>query len=331
MDNKYGFIYLDSMPADYNTLVVLIPAYNEADTVGEVVRAIPRDALSDVKVLVVDDGSKDKTYAVAFEAGADKIIRHKRNMGLGVAFKRGVDEALIMDADIIVNIDADMQFNPVDIPKLIKPILDGSADFTVCSRFLDKNLEPDMPWIKNIGNKLFSKLISYITQVKLTDTQCGFRAYSREAALRINTFSRFTYTQESLIDLLGKGLAVEEVPLKAKGERNGKSRVVSSITFYVFRSFAILIRTVRDYRSLEFFGLIGLTIFNLGLLIEAGMLAKWILTGTTSPYQSLITGGVILLVLGFLLLILALQADMTSRQRKIVEEVLYKVKRGNSK
>lgn len=312
-----------------NKVVVLIPAYNEAKTIGEVIKGIPRDSLDSVEVLVVDDGSGDGTSEKAQRAGADHILRFSRNMGLGIAFKKGLERALRLDAAFVVNIDADMQFDPKDIPYLLEPIMEDRADVTVCSRFKNKDLVPDMPWIKRTGNKIFSRLISLLTGVRLTDTQCGFRAYNREAALRLNIFSTYTYTQESLIDLIEKGMRVEEVPLSVKGERAGKSRVVDSVLSYTVRSLAILVRTVRDSRALEFFGLIGTLVFSLGALSGAGMFIRWLATGTTSPYQSLLTASVLFLLLGFLLLILALQADMQARQRKILEELLYQRKKSS--
>ncbi|MBD3261531.1 MAG: glycosyltransferase, partial [Candidatus Altiarchaeales archaeon] len=268
-------------------IAVVIPAYNEQDTVGGVVSGIPRAKLGTTSVVVVDDGSTDQTSRVAEKSGADEIIRFPENRGLGVAFKKGIEKALELNADIIVNIDADMQFNPKDIPKLIDPLIKENADVVVCSRFLNKKLEPSMPWIKKMGNKIFSNLISVLTGVKLTDSQCGFRAYTRQAAQRINIFSTYTYTQESLIDLIEKGMKIKEVACKVKGERKGQSKVVDSIFKYTLRSLAILTRTIRDYRALEFFGTIGASIFTLGTTIAAAMLLRWIKTGTTTPYQSL--------------------------------------------
>lgn len=317
------------MEREGNTLIVLTPAYNEGETVGDVVRGVPRDCMSSVKVLVVDDGSTDGTAEKAKTAGADYIERFSHNRGLGIAFKRGVERALALGADYIVNIDADMQFNPKDIPKLLEPLLSGEADVVVCSRFLDKKIEPDMPWLKKKGNRIFSGLVSKLTGVRLTDTQCGFRAYSREAALRLNIFSTYTYTQESLIDLIEKGMRVTEVACRVRGEREGSSRVVDNVFSYAIRSLAIITRTIRDYRPLEFFGGIGLTVFLAGLLIGGGMFIRWLITGTTSPYHSLLTGSVLLTILGFLLLVLALMADMQSRQRRIQEDLLYQSRKNN--
>ncbi len=312
------------------TLVVVIPAYNEERTIGEVVKQIPRDCIDSVKVLVVDDGSTDRTSEKALNSGADSVKRLPQNRGLGVAFKKGIEEALILGADYVVNIDADMQFDPRDIPKLLRPILDGEADVTVCSRFMDRELEPTMPWIKKVGNKLFSRLISALTGVRLTDTQCGFRAYNREAALRLNVFSTYTYTQESLIDLIEKGMHVREVPCRVKGQRDGDSRIVDNVVSYTIRSITIIIRTVRDYRPLAFFGGIGVGSLIMGSVSGLFVLVHWLIKHTTTPYQSLINVSLLFTLLAFILFVLALQADIQTRQRKILEDISYEYKRDRS-
>lgn len=308
-------------------VVVMIPAYNEEKTILAVIKAIPKDIAEDVKIVVIDDGSTDNTVNVAKESGADKVISHNTNKGLGVAFQTGIETALKTNANIIVNIDADGQFNPNDIPKLIKPIIEGKADMVTCSRFLDKNLVPDMPWIKKFGNSLFTKLVSRLTKQKFTDTQCGFRAYSRDAALRMTLFGIHTYTQEVFLDLATKGMGILEIPCKVKGEREGKSRLVTNVFSYGLKVLLIIIRSFRDYQPLKFFGTIGFGVVFIGFLIGITMFVRWILIGMVSPYKSLVDISVLLLVLGFLLIILALIADMFNRQRLLQEEILYRLRR----
>ena len=306
-------------------LVVLIPALNEEKTIASVIMAIPRkiEGISRVLVLVVDDGSTDRTVQKAKQAKADKIVSHKGNKGLGIAFQTGIDTALKMGAGIIVNIDADGQFNPNDIPKIIAPVLQGKAEVVTCSRFLDKSLEPKMPGIKKFGNKCFTKIINFFTGSKFTDTQCGFRAYSKEAALRMNLFAKFTYTQEVLIDLLEKGMRIEEVACKIEGERKGKSRIVTHWYNYGIKASIIVVRTLRDYKPLQFFGTIGLLLFAAGI---AGVIYYWFFSSV--PTQGWIVYGIgILMLLGFLLMMLALIADMLDRQRKMQEEILYSAKK----
>ena len=308
-------------------VTIIIPAYNEEKTIGSVIKDIPRNIAEDVKIIVIDDGSTDNTVNVAKESGADKVISHNTNKGLGVAFQTGIETALKMNADIIVNIDADGQFNPNDISGLIKPIIAGKADMVTCSRFLDKNLEPDMPRIKKFGNNIFTKLISRLTKQKFTDTQCGFRAYSREAALRLTLFGIHTYTQEVFLDLATKGMRILEIPCKVKGEREGKSRLVNNVFSYGLKVLLIIIKSFRDYQPLKFFGTIGFGVFFVGFVIGIIMVVRYILTGMVSPYRSLVNLSMLFLIIGFLLLILALIADMFDRQRKMLEEILYSLRR----
>lgn len=306
-------------------LVVIIPAYNEAKTIAAVINKISRDlpGVDQVEVVVVDDGSTDQTAQLAKEAGA-AVISLKQNQGVGGAFTAGMKAALGKKAEIIVNIDADGQFNPQDIPKLVSPILQGEADFVTCSRFKDKGLIPTMPVLKKLGNKLMVKIINFITKQRFTDVSCGFRAYSKEAALRLNLFGVFTYTQESFIDLAKKGLAMKEIPCKVRGVReHGKSRVANNLFTYAWKTTAIIVRALRDYKPLKFFGAIGSVIFLAGVALITFVFIHWWQTGGTSPYQSLITVSAVALILGFLLWILALVADMLGRQRDIQEEALY--------
>ena len=260
-------------------LIVIIPAYNEELTIGSVIKSIPEvnGRISKTEVIVVNDGSKDKTKEIAEENGA-RVVSHSSNKGVGMAFRTGIEEALKRKADIIVNVDADGQFNPEDIPKLIEPILDDKADFVTATRFKDGHLIGNMPFIKKIGNKMFTSLTSFLVGQKFTDTQCGFRAYSREAALRLNLYGKFTYTQEVFLDLANKGLRIMEVPLYVKAKREfGKSKVVKSVPKYIFQALTIIIRSIRDYKPLAFFGVIGLFSFVLGLISGIFMRLKILL------------------------------------------------------
>ncbi len=307
--------------------VVMIPAYNEAETIQAVIKSIPRNFADKVEVLVIDDGSRDNTAKLAKEAGA-KVVRHLSNKGLGVAFKTGINEALAMKADVIVNIDADGQFNPADIPRLVQPIIDGQADMVTCSRFLNPAYIPRMPWVKKFGNNLITSLINFLTGKHFTDTQSGFRAYSRESALRLNLFGEYTYTQEVFLDLLNKGFRIKEVPCKlVHGQRKGKSRLYKGWFSYGTRVFMIILRSIRDYRPLKFFGLIGLATMFLGLIINIILFIRWLITATITPFRSLVIIGIGLIILGFLLMILALIADMFARERKLQEEILYRLKK----
>ncbi len=309
-------------------LVVLIPAFNEEKTIASVVKSIPRkiEGVARVLVLVVDDGSSDRTASRARQVKADIIVSHETNKGLGIAFRTGIEKSLKAGADIIVNIDADGQFNPGDIPKLIKPILEGRADTVTCSRFKDRKLEPKMPFIKRFGNRLFTKMINLFAKSSFTDTQCGFRAYSKEAALRLNLFAKFTYTQEALIDLLHKGMRIEEVACRVQGQRNGKSRVVTHWYSYGVKALIIVVRTLRDYKPLQFFGGLGILFAGTGL---AYGLILWLVSqrpGLDIPVWRIVLVFLLVLV-GILMIVLALIADMLDRQRRMQEDILYRLRK----
>ena len=306
-------------------LVVVIPALNESKTIADVIAGIPRevDGVREVEVVVVDDGSTDDTAEQATNAGAD-VVSHARQRGVGAAFRTGIGAALQRGAGLIVNIDGDGQFDPADIPELIRPVLAGEADFVTCTRFARKDLVPKMPWVKRLGNRVVCGIVNFVTDHKFTDVSCGFRAYSRDTALRLNLFGDFTYTQETFIDLAGKHVRMTEVPLKVRGVREfGKSRVASSLPRYAAKSLAIMLRAARDLNPMKFFGIIGLAVFGAGCILGAFVLSHWLATGRTSPYTQFLTGSAAGLILGFLLLVLALIADMLGRQRRIAEELLY--------
>ncbi len=190
-------------------LCIIIPALNEEASIGDVIQRIqevPFPAKVTAKtVIVVDDGSRDATGEISRGLGA-MVVRHEQNRGVGRAFQSGLKAALAAGADLVVNIDADGQFNPADIPALLAPLLAGEADFVTASRFKDPALEPEMPPVKRWGNRQMSRLVSGIIRHRFHDVSCGFRAYSRETALRLNLWGAFTYTQESFLDLAAKGM-----------------------------------------------------------------------------------------------------------------------------
>lgn len=309
-------------------LIVTIPAYNEEKTIAKVIKEIPRqiEGIDELEILVIDDGSTDNTVSEAKNAGAI-AVSHFRNEGLGIAFSTGIEEALKSRADIIVNIDADGQFDPNEIPKLIKPILEKKAEMVAGSRFEDKSTRQEVPFIKRIGNEVFTWFISILTKQHFTDTQCGFRAYSCEALLRLNLFGRFTYTQEVFLDLVNKGLKIEQVPIKVKYYKERKGKVTSSLFKYCVQTGIIILRTFRDYKPLVFFGIPGITVFGMGFLLNLYSLIYWFIHHRTTPIRMYVFVGIGLLIFGFLLIILALIADMLKRIRLNQEEILYKMKK----
>ncbi len=307
---------------------VIIPAYNEEANIKGVIEGIPRNInrIDCVEILVIDDGSNDNTVQVAKDVGADEIISHPTNKGLGAAFRTGLNASLEKNADIIVSIDSDGQFNPKDIPKLIEPILNDEADFVTASRFMDKNFEPDMQFIRKFGNKILIKIINILTNREFTDTQCGFRAYSKKAALKLNIFGDYTYTQEVFLNLVEEELRIKEIPIEVIYKDERKSRLIKNPLSYAINVITIIMKTMRDYKPLKFFGIPGLFIFSIGLLSGLLVFIRYILTGHTSPYRSLIEFSAVMLIIGFLIIVLALIADISDRQRKLLEKILYNSK-----
>jgi glycosyltransferase involved in cell wall biosynthesis len=312
-------------------LVVIIPALNEAATIADVVGRVPRriPRVDRVDVVVVDDGSSDATSTQARAAGADDVLRHAQNQGVGAAFASGMTAALARGADVVVNMDGDGQFRPEDIPKLIRPIIDGEAGFVTCTRFADPDLVPQMPAVKRWGNHGMTWLIGRMCpNRRFTDVSCGFRAYSRDTLLRLNLYGRYTYTQETFINLAAHDVAMAEVPLEVRGIReHGESRVASSISKYVANTVPIIFRTMRDMRPFAFFGSIAAVTLTIGIGLGLFVFVHWMMTGHTQPYRSVVTGSAVGIILGFLLFVVALLADMLNRLRKLLEDLLYFARR----
>jgi glycosyltransferase involved in cell wall biosynthesis len=307
-------------------LLLLIPAKDEARNLGAVLKKVPKKftGISSFEVLVVDDGSTDGTADVAKKNGAT-VRRHQYNRGVGAAFKTGVTYALEQKFDVMVNMDGDGQFDPKDVDKLLKPILAGKADFVTASRFSGDRKHDE--FIRHVGNKMFTWLISTLIGKTFTDTQCGFRAYTREALLRLNVMGDFTYTQEVFLDLAAKNVRAEEVPVTVYARLSGKSRVAKNVIVYGVRALKIVMRSFRDYRPLTFFGIPGLIIFSLGCLVWLGCLVYYLTHFLVTPIRTYLFVGGGLVYFGFLMIILAVLADMLDRHRRLQEEVLYQLRR----
>ncbi|NYZ76098.1 glycosyltransferase family 2 protein [Candidatus Micrarchaeota archaeon] len=307
-------------------LAVVIPAYNEEKTIGKVIREVPRRmaGIEKVEVIVIDDGSIDGTASEALKAGADRVIKHKMNSGLAASFRDGLDAALGDGADVIVNTDADFQYNQKEIPKLIKPILNGESDFVLGYRDV-WGLE-HMPLSKKIGNTLATALISSLVGFGLKDAQSGFRAFSREAALHLNVLSDYTYVQETIMQLLFNKNKVAQVPCEFRA-REGRSRLISNIGSYAKRAGATILRTYVQYKPLRTFFLIGLFMILLGLVVGLRVLIHYLTTGMVSPYIPSAVLTAILLILGFQVMVMGLLADSINASRRINEECLYRIKK----
>ncbi len=309
-------------------LIVSIPAYNEEKTIGGVIGKIPREVkgFDEVLVQVVNDGSTDGTAKAAKEAGADIIASHKRNHGVGMAFKTAVESALEHGADVMVNIDADGQFPPADIPRFTELVLAGKADMVVASRFGSKAAK-NMPWIKSFLNRLAAGVIGKFLRYPIDDLTCGFRALNRETMLRLNLAYRFTYTQETIIDAISKGLIVKWVPVEVAYFNDRKSKVVKSVWQFIFQSFMIILRTVRDARPLMFFGVPAAVLIAIAFAIGIAFLEYYFVHFKVSPFRTWLALGGVLLLVGIQLFIFALIADMIRSNRKLAEEQMYFLKK----
>ena len=307
------------------SLLVVIPCLNEGATIRQVVAGVPDEipGIGTIEVVVLDDGSTDETAMVAREAGAG-VVSNPRNLGLGQTFQRAVRLALDTGADILINIDGDGQFDPADIPRLAEPILRGQADMVTASRFVDPSLTPEMPRLKKWGNHRVAQIVSAATGERFHDVSCGFRAFSREALLRLNLFGSFTYTQETFLDLAYKQLEILEVPIAVRGTReHGESRIASSLSSYAYRSLKIMFRAAISYKPLRFFAAIASVFLVFGFALLAFLLVHYLDTGAFSPHRWAGFVGGSFGFLGILTLVLGLLGDMLVRIRLNQEEILY--------
>lgn len=309
-------------------LIITIPAYNEEDTVGNVIREIPRkiEGIDKIEVIVISDGSTDNTVNIAKEAGADIIVEHTSRKGLGIVFRDGLNAAIDNGADIIINIDADGQYNPLEIPKLIKPILEKKADIVLGSRFAG-TIE-HMVYQKRFGNKLATFVVSMASGIKITDAQTGFRALSREAALRLAIHSGYTYTQEMIVQAAHKRMEIIEIPVEFRKRQDGKSRLISSIFDYARNSISTLIRTYTYYNPLKVFSIIGGTIFLIGIILGLRVIIHFFITGFVAPYLPTALLASAMTIIGFQIIVMGLIADISHMNRHIMEEILYRIRKG---
>lgn len=307
-------------------LLIYMPALNEEKHIQEVISDLPQklDDIDEIQYLVVDDGSTDKTKEIAHVAGA-QVISHKRNLGVGAAFHSAVQFALENDADILVGIDADGQFDSNEIPYLLQPIFKNSADMVVGNRFVSgqpKHMSPIKYW----GNKKIAQLVSKISGQVFQDVSCGFRAYSREALFRLNIFGEFTYTHETILTLVYQGLRVVERTTKVRYFPERKSRVASSISHYAIQTSKIILRAMLDYRPIQIFGTFGSICFVIGTGFEIFLFTYYIFTHNFTPYKTAGFIGLGFIIFGTLVLLLALIADMLNRQRINQDRLLYEIK-----
>lgn len=310
-------------------VMISIPALNEAESIGSVIDGIPAniDGFDQITVLVVDDGSSDETASIARDRGAT-VISHPVNRGLASAFRTALFHALEIQADVMIGMDADGQFDTNDLPNLIKPILSGDADFVTGDRFFDGSMHPEgMPPSKYWGNQLMSLLVSRITGLHFSDVSCGFRAYSREAILQLNIHGSFTYTQESFLDLAAKGIRITEVPVRVRYDPSRKSRVARNLFRYGGRTLLTILRTVRDHAPLKVIGYPGAVLALIGVASGMFVFVHYMAHGQFSPYIFVAFTSAYTFTLGIGALLIAFVADILRSIRRNQELILYLSKR----
>lgn len=309
-------------------LVVNLPAYNEEKKIGSTIKKIPRKirGVDEVFIQVIDDGSKDETVQAAREAGADFVFSHKVNRGIGVTFRTAVEKALENGADIMVNMDADGQFDPNDIEKIIEPILKGEADLVSASRFSGKKAK-NMPKSKKWLNYIAAWIIGKFMNCEIEDLTCGFRGYSREALLRLNPIGGFTYTQETIIDAIGKNLKIRWIPVEVTYFEGRKSRVVKSIFGYMNNSIRLILKAVRDVRPMRFFGGPGVALILVSLILFGYFAIMYFQDFKITPFRNILLLAAFLLIVGIQFVVFAFIADMIKSTRKIIEDQMYLAKK----
>jgi glycosyltransferase involved in cell wall biosynthesis len=305
-------------------LIIQIPCYNEAETLAITLSALPREVpgFDKVEWLIIDDGSTDKTIEVAKKNGVNHIMRHIRNRGLARAFMTGIREAVRLGADVIVNTDADNQYNADDIPALIQPIIEGRADIVVGARPIDSiaHFSP----IKKILQKIGSWVVRTASNTDIPDAASGFRAMSREAVQHLIVFDNYTYTLETIIQAGRKNMAITSVPIRVNADLR-PSRLVKNNAYYVIRSIFTIIRIFIVYRPFRFFCSIGALLFGTGILIAMRFMWFYLNGHGTGHVQSLILASV-LVGMGFQTLLIAVIADLLSVNRTLMEDVSLNLK-----
>jgi glycosyltransferase involved in cell wall biosynthesis len=306
-------------------LIIQIPCYNEAETLPIALAELPRklDGVDVVEWLIIDDGSTDRSIEVARGCGVDHVVRMKRNSGLAKVFMAGIDASLRLGADVIVNTDADNQYCADDIPKLVAPILDGSADYVIGARpIMDI---PHFSPIKKTLQRLGSWAVRVASNTEVPDAPSGFRAKTRQTALRLNVLSDYTYTIETIIQAGRAGMQVVSVPVRVNEDLR-PSRLVRSIGSYVRRSLVTIVRVFMIYKPMRFFMMPGAVMFALGTLVGLRYVYFYAIGQGSGHVQSLILTAILLLV-GAQLALFGMIAELLGANRKLLEDIQWRTRR----
>ncbi len=306
-------------------LIVQIPCLNEEKTLPETINDIPRtiEGIDAVEILIIDDGSTDRTVDVARELGVDHIVSNRGNKGLALTFMKGVNACLRLGADIIVNTDGDNQYNGADIAKLVQPILKGEADIVVGDRKTETIAH--FSFIKKKLQKMGSMMVRFLSGTRVPDAVSGFRAFSRDAAMQLNVVSAYSYTVETIIQAGNKKLNIASVPV-GTNPKTRESRLVKSIPRFIMQQFSTMLRMYAMFKPFRTFFFIGV-VFIIIAMVPSVRYIYFLMIGKGSGHiQSLILA-TILFVVGFQVLIVGLLGDVISFNRKLIEETLLRVKK----
>ncbi|MBR5682050.1 MAG: glycosyltransferase family 2 protein [Ruminococcus sp.] len=306
-------------------LIIQIPCYNEEETLELAYNDLPRhiDGIDTIEYLIINDGSKDRTVQRAKELGFHHIVSFKRNKGLAKGFMAGIDACLHLGADIIVNTDADNQYCGADIEKIVRPILDEKADIVIGERPIDKT--EHFSWKKKKFQHLGSWVVRVASGTDIPDAPSGFRAYSRDAALRLNVVNEYTYTLETIIQAGNSKTAMTSVPIRTNPETR-PSRLFSSMWRYMKRSSTVITRSFVMYKPLKFFMTIGFVLLLFGAVLGIRFLILMAMGDGSGHIQSLILTA-ILIMMGFQTITIGLLGDTISANRKLLEDVQYRVRK----
>ena len=306
-------------------LIIQIPCYNEAATLEIALNDLPKelDGIDEIEYLIINDGSSDDTERIALEWGVHYVVHFKRNLGLAKGFLAGLDLALRHGADIIVNTDADNQYCGADIEKLIRPILDREADIVIGERPIDE-IE-HFSYIKKKLQRFGSKVVRIASRTDIPDAPSGFRAYSRKAAMRMNVHNEYTYTLETIVQAGRNKMAITSVPIHTNPNLR-ESRLMGSIYDYVKKSMLTILRAVLMYKPMQSFVLLGMAALLGGGAIGVRFVYYYLQGQGGGHVQSLILASM-LIVIGVQTFMLGLQADIISANRKLLEDIQYRVKK----
>lgn len=306
-------------------LIIQIPCLNEAETLAIALAELPRevDGFDTVEWLIVDDGSTDNTAEVALRNGVNHVVRHPVNRGLAEAFMTGIDACLKLGADVIVNTDADNQYNGADIPKLTSPILSGEAEIVIGARPISET--EHFSWIKKKLQRLGSWAVRIASQTDVADAPSGFRAISREAAMRLNVFNAYTYTLETIIQAGRSNMRVISIPIRTNADLR-PSRLVKSISSYVKRSLGTILRVFIIYRPLAFFAWLG-GAFTLAGLVAGIRFLYFYLDGSGEGHVQSVIFCALCMIVGLLLFMMGLVGELIATNRKLLERIDVRLQR----